>query len=236
MMAGRLSEYSGAVHHAPTLWVFGSKSQRLDSRDRDRRGAHRARLQRDPQGALVEPRYAELRGGRADRLHFGVRRRIGRPAHRVAPFRDDFVAERDHRANGNLARRRSLRGKVERPAHRRWQGKAHCPRLPQQRAAVSYIALLVTGAVWFCGGWTSILGTLTVASFEPTFSDPVSTSKAGDCPPWAETPFCVVDRFGALAPRTWLMSRKPVAIATMIATMAMIRMRRRARMVSAKIS
>ena len=174
MVAGRLGEDARAMHDSAALGVLRAKAQRLQSGDRDSRGAHRARLERHPQGAFVEPRRAErLRRG-ADRLHLRMGGRVGRAAHRVAALGDDFVAASDDRADRHFAGRRRLGGEVERAAHRQGQRKGHGRAASSAARAVSYIALLVTGAAWLSAGrWTSSFGTFTVVSFEPTFTEPV---------------------------------------------------------------
>jgi hypothetical protein len=53
--------------------------------------------------------------------------------------------------------------------------------------------LLVVAAGWFPGRWTSSVGTFTLASLLPTFTEPVWTSKAGACPPFATTPLVVAE-------------------------------------------
>ena len=195
----------------------------------DRRGAHRARLQRHPQSAFVEPRGAELRRRGADRLHLGMGGRVGRPAHRVARFGDDLVAERDDRADrhfagrGGFARQGRARGASAGAA-----GKLIGARLARRRSA----ELSATARCWWparpgsAGGCTSSAGTLTVVCLVPTLTEPVSTSNAGAWPPLAVTPLLRRARSaGAWPPRIWLMSRKPVATAAMIATTARMRIK-----------
>src|SRR5438445_13481107 len=106
-----------------------------------------------------------------------MRRGIERTAHHIAGFGDNFVADRHHRANRNLAGSRRGGGKIERPAHRDRKRKAHAPRLAPRARAVSYFDLF--SADWLCAGSTLSVGTFTVASVEPTLTVPVSTSKDG---------------------------------------------------------
>ena len=130
----------------------------------------------------------------------------------------------DGKVNGGFT------GKLQRTAHRRRQGKGHGRRVAPAPVPVSYWAFAVAFAVPLSPGrttWTA--GTFTVVSLLPTRTDPVSTSKAGAWPPLATMPFSVADTWGAFPPRTWLMSRKPVATAAMTARIAMIRMRMMAR-------
>ncbi len=63
----------------------------------------------------------------------------------------------------------------------------------------------------------------------PTLTVPVSTSKAGVCPPVAVTPLLFTETLGASAGRVWLTFISPVATSTIKATTASINMRRIAR-------
>jgi uncharacterized membrane protein len=90
------------------------------------------------------------------------------------------------------------------------------------------MALLDTAWFW-SGRCTCRVGIFTVDSLLPTLTDPVWTSNAGACPPFAVTPLEVVESCGARAPRIWLMSRNPVASAAMMARTMTIRMKMRAR-------
>ena len=143
-----------------------------------------------------------------------MRGRIVRPAHRVARLGDDLIAQRDDGADrhlaggGRFARQGRARGASAEAA-----GSVIARRLAQRRAA-SHIALLVGGRPWLLPAVRPpASGTLTVVSLVPTLTEPVSTSNAGACPPLAVTPLRVAETCGAFAPRIWLMSRKPVAIA-----------------------
>src|SRR3954466_9347974 len=142
-------------------------------------------------------------------------RRVERAAHRVARFGNDPIAQGDDRAHWNFAGLSRLGCKVEGAAH--WRRK---------REAQTQVALFVAAAASFCGGTTSSLGTFTVRSVVPTFTEPVWTSKLGVWPPFATTPLLVAEMSGALAPRIWLMSTKRVALPAMIARMSPTGIRR----------
>ena len=125
MMARRLAEDARAVDHAAALGVLGSETQRLEPGEADRGGAHRARLERHPDRAFVEPGGAEPGGGGPDRLHFGMRGRVGRTAHRVAGLGDDLIDQGDDRADRDFARGGRLCRKVERAPHRWRKRESH---------------------------------------------------------------------------------------------------------------
>src|SRR5689334_14621768 len=185
MMAGRLHEYARAVDDAPPLRVLSCESQRLEPRQSDRRGAHRAGLQAYPDSALVEPRRAELRGGGAYRFDLGMSRRVVRAAHGIAGFGDDLVAARHYRANRHLTGGSCLRCKVERAAHRCGKRESHGGGLAKAARHVSYCALATFCAAWLVGGTTFNSGTVTFAVLVPTSTDPVWTSNAGAWLPFA---------------------------------------------------
>jgi len=81
------------------------------------------------------------------------------------------------------------------------------------------------------GRLTFTVGTWTCVGLVPSDTVPVSTSKAGDWPPRAVTPFVVALICGAFASRVWLTSRRPVANAKMRATTARMKMKMIARIV-----
>ena len=57
---------------AAALGILGTEAKGLDPGKGDRGGAHRAGLERHPQGATVEAGLAEPGCGMADRNHFGM--------------------------------------------------------------------------------------------------------------------------------------------------------------------
>ena len=76
MIAGRLVEDARPVLDAAALWVVGGEIEPADAGERDRGGAHRARLQRDVEIAIGEPFDAQPGGTGAQYQHLGVRGRI----------------------------------------------------------------------------------------------------------------------------------------------------------------
>ena len=136
-MAGRLGEDSCTMNHTATLWIFSPKAKLLDPGDRDRSGAHRAGLERDPDRALVQARGTELRSGPSNGLDFSVGRRVRRDAHGVTALRDHLAAKRHDRADRDFARLGRLACEIERPAHRRRKGKSHRSPLADRSAKVS---------------------------------------------------------------------------------------------------
>ena len=93
VMAGRLAEHAGSVNYAAALRVLGSEADRVDTCDGHGRGAHRARLERNPDRAAVEPRSSETLRRRADGDHLRVSGRVEAPAHGVASFGDNVLAQ-----------------------------------------------------------------------------------------------------------------------------------------------
>ena len=105
----------------------------------------------------------------------------------------------------------------------RASGRSRCP--ADRVGRISIFGTCI-GLLSFC---SVILGTATFAAPVPTFTDPVSTSKAGVWPPVAVTPLRATEIWGAWAPRIWLISSKPVITPAMIARTRMIRMNSTAR-------
>ena len=68
---------------------------------------------------------------------------------------DDLIAEGHDRADRHFAVGGGLGGKVKRAAHRRGKRKAHrhATASRARRIGVSYGALLVAAAAWFCAGF-----------------------------------------------------------------------------------
>lgn len=183
VMAGRLAEHAGSVNYAAALRVLGSEADRVDTCDGHGRGAHRAWLERHPDRAAVEPRSSETLGRRADGDHFRVRSRIEAPAHVIASFGDNVLAQRHDGADRHLVRFRGLAGEGERTAHRLGKREAHAVRLAHGTLTVDerYCALFVTASESLPAGLTLTVGagTVTLVCFAPTLTVPVSTSNAG---------------------------------------------------------
>ena len=76
MVAGRLGEDPRSMDDTAAFGILGREPQRTDPGDADGRGAHRARLQADPNGAIIQSRCPERFGGGANGDHFRMRRRI----------------------------------------------------------------------------------------------------------------------------------------------------------------
>ena len=183
VMAGRLAEQAGSVNYAAALRVLGSEADRVDTCEGNGRGAHRARLERHPDRAAIKPRSSETLCRRADGYHFRVSGRIEAPAHGVASFGDNVLAQRHDGAHRHLVGLRGLAGEGERTAHRFGKREAHAARLADGAPTVDegYCALFVTASESLPAGLTLTVGagTVTLVCFAPTLTVPVSTSNAG---------------------------------------------------------
>src|SRR6266571_5580234 len=69
VVAGRLVEDARAVLDPAALCIVGGEIEPADPREPDRRGAHRARLQRDVEIAVSELLHPQLPGAFAQRQH-----------------------------------------------------------------------------------------------------------------------------------------------------------------------
>ena len=76
MMTRWLVENAGPVLNAAALRIACCKINPADTRKRNRRRTHRARLQRDVEVAPYQPLLAKSLARLADHNDFGVRRRI----------------------------------------------------------------------------------------------------------------------------------------------------------------
>ena len=183
VMAGRLAEHAGPVNYAAALRVLGSEADCVDTCEGHGRGAHRARLERNPDRAAVEPRSSETLRRRADGDHFRVSGRIEAPAHGVASFGDNVLAMRHDGADRHFVGLGGLAGEGERTAHRFGKREAHAARLADGAPTVDegYCALFVTASESLPAGLTLTVGagTVTLVCFAPTLTVPVSTSNAG---------------------------------------------------------
>ena len=61
MMAGGMREDPGAMNDCAALGILGPEPERLEPRNGNRGSAHGAGLERDPQGAVIEPRAFRAR-------------------------------------------------------------------------------------------------------------------------------------------------------------------------------
>lgn len=118
MVAGRLGKNPRPMHDASPFRVLGSESQRLDSCQGDRGSAHRARLESDPQGTIVEPGRAELHCRGPDRFNFCMSGWIERSPHCISGLGHDLIVSADDGSNRDFAIGGGLSREVERPAHR----------------------------------------------------------------------------------------------------------------------
>ncbi len=113
MMAGRLVEDARAVLHPAALGVVGAEIEAADAGQGNRRGAHRAGLQRDVEVAAVELLLPERGGCGAQHQHLGVLRRVVLDLDAVAGFGDDHaVGPNEHRADRHLAAPTRREGRV----------------------------------------------------------------------------------------------------------------------------
>ena len=104
VVAGRLGEDAGAVVDAARLGIGGAIINPGDPRERDRAGAHRARLESDVEVVADEAVRPECGAGRADRDDLGMRGRVVKLARAVAGGGDDPPGGiDDDRADRNLA-------------------------------------------------------------------------------------------------------------------------------------
>lgn len=89
---------------SPGLVVPAREDDAIDSRLQNCARAHRARFERDDQCVASEVPTPPVRGGRAQRQHLGVRRRVARELALIATLADDLAVLIDHnRADGNIA-------------------------------------------------------------------------------------------------------------------------------------
>src|SRR6266851_3103167 len=105
VVAGRLVEDPRAVLDPAAFRIVGGKIEPADPRQADRRGAHRAGLQRHVEIAAGEPLCAEPRGTFAQHQHLGMRGRVVVALDPVAGSGDDVPGDVDqHGADRHLAR------------------------------------------------------------------------------------------------------------------------------------
>ena len=106
------------------LRILRGEDDSLKPRQTCRGGAHRAWLERNPQGAFIQPRSAKGFGGTADCDDLRMSGRVVRSAHEVPRLGKNGIAARDDGPNRHLALPGRQCGKIERAAHRRrqWNG------------------------------------------------------------------------------------------------------------------
>ncbi len=124
VVAGRRRIEPDAVLDRAALRIAGAVIEAADAGERDRPGAHRARLQGDVEIAADEPFRAEDGGGGADceDLRMGGRIAVGERA--VAGGRDHRTVAHHDRADGHFAPFGGGAGGVERAIH---EAAGRCP-------------------------------------------------------------------------------------------------------------
>src|SRR5437763_286036 len=103
MQAGRRREVAHAVLDRAALGVGGAVIEPPDTRERDRRRAHGAGLERDVEIALEEALAAQRLRRAADGHHLGVRGRIALGKRAIAGLRDHLAIAHQDAADRHLA-------------------------------------------------------------------------------------------------------------------------------------
>lgn len=101
--------------HRTGLGVIAPIDQPWDAGIDDCPGTHRARLERDVEGAIQKPPMAEGRAGLAHRDDLGVRCRIviGLPTVGASPDDSSGWIVNDHATDRNFAKRPGFAGKID---------------------------------------------------------------------------------------------------------------------------
>lgn len=103
VMAGRRGKKFHAVVDRTAFGVAGAVIKPADAGEGDGASAHRARLQRDIEIAIVEPLRTQPARRLADSDHFGMGGRIVLGERAVASARDDLAVTHDNAADRHLA-------------------------------------------------------------------------------------------------------------------------------------
>ena len=104
VMAGRLREEARTVQDRAALGILRREHQPADTRQADRAGAHRARLERGVKCRARQSFIAEIRSARVQYQHLGVGCRIMPLDNTVAVGSDQRTVGRNkHRAHRHLA-------------------------------------------------------------------------------------------------------------------------------------
>ena len=149
VVAGRLREQPRRRGPRRRPWHPRRRNEPRDPRQRDRRRAHRAGLEPDPQRRTRRAATCRApRRRRANRDHFGMGGRIERSAHRVARLGDDRRRRASPPRRPALRPRSGCGGKVERTAHRRGQRKAIVIAGCVSRARPSSDSVALIGRGW----------------------------------------------------------------------------------------
>src|SRR5271165_5508262 len=118
MMAGLLAEEARTIVDGAALGVRGGVIEPAQTSERDRAGAHRARLKRHVKIAADQPFGANFRRGLADDEHFGVRSRIVEFARAVPGARDQGPVANESSADRRFAAQLGRTRLSESEAHR----------------------------------------------------------------------------------------------------------------------
>ena len=116
-MAGRRRKEPYAADHRAAFFVDRPEVEAPDARERNRRRAHGAGLQRHVEVGVVEPLGAELRGAFADHQHFRMRRDSSKFARAVAGLGDGPIACASTAPTGTSPRARRGLGFGKRQTH-----------------------------------------------------------------------------------------------------------------------
>ena len=109
-----------AGFHGASLGIGCAVIQSPDPRKRDRRRAHRARLQRDVEIAIDQPLTADDIGSLPDRDNLGVRGGIAVGQGAVSGGGDDLAVKHDHASDRHFAGFSGVLGRFQRQIHERW--------------------------------------------------------------------------------------------------------------------
>jgi len=119
VVGGRLLEQPRPVLDCAALWVVGAEIKPAQAGKADRRGAHRARFERDVEIAIDKTHGAELRRAGAQHQHLGVCGRIAIGLDPVAGGGENAAPAIDeHGADRHLAARRCRFGLGKGECHR----------------------------------------------------------------------------------------------------------------------
>ena len=86
----------------PSFFIGGAKHYASNPCPESSSGAHRARLQRNIQGALIQMLPSEEFRGSSESLHFGMSGEVVQSFAEVVSTGNDLVARDDHRSNGDF--------------------------------------------------------------------------------------------------------------------------------------
>lgn len=122
-MAGWLRENARAMDHRPAFRIIRAVVKPPDAGVGNRPGTHRARLERHPKVAPIEPIAVKHAGRGANRQNFGMCGRITQPPGCVCRARDHLAIAGDDGTHGHFARIGGLDCGGKGFAHRIGKGK-----------------------------------------------------------------------------------------------------------------